>query len=112
MKCLLGVNRSVVVQQNSVAVLSCHAHGVPQPSVSWHRENNAALPTGEIQLGGNVLKIHNAKKEDRGTYFCLADNGVGKSAKRNVVVEVEFAPEIQGGGEAITILRLLHSDQR
>jgi neuronal growth regulator 1 len=37
---------------------------------------------------GNTLKIHTVKKEDRGTYFCVADNGVGKPAKRNIALEV------------------------
>ena len=36
------------------------------------------------------MKIHSVKKEDRGTYFCVADNGVGKPAKRNVALEVPF----------------------
>ncbi len=39
---------------------------------------------------GNTMKIHSVKKEDRGTYFCVADNGVGKPAKRNVALEVHF----------------------
>ena len=34
------------------------------------------------------MKIHSVKKEDRGTYFCVADNGVGKPAKRNVALAV------------------------
>jgi hypothetical protein len=38
---------------------------------------------------GNTLKIHTVKKEDRGTYFCVADNGVGKPAKRNIALEVQ-----------------------
>ena len=37
------------------------------------------------------MKIHSVKKEDRGTYFCVADNGVGKAAKRNVALEVREA---------------------
>ena len=53
------------------------------------------------QYRGNILKIHSVKKEDRGTYYCVADNGVGKSARRNVAVEVEFPPDIQGGGQVI-----------
>lgn len=90
--------RSVVVQENAPAELICHALGSPPPSVSWRRQNNAILPTGGIQYRGNVLKIHSVKKEDRGTYYCVADNGVGKPARRNVAVEVEFPPSIEGGG--------------
>ena len=73
--------RSVVVQENSPAELLCHAMGSPTPLVSWRPANNAILPTGGIQYRGNVLKIHSVKKEDRGTYYCVADNGVGKAAR-------------------------------
>ena len=41
---------------------------------------------------GNRFQIHSVKREDRGTYFCVADNGVGKAKKRHVALEVEFAP--------------------
>lgn len=34
------------------------------------------------------------KKEDRGTYYCVADNQVSKGDRRNVNLEVEFAPVI------------------
>lgn len=47
-----------------------------------------------INCRGNVLKIDVVKKEDRGTYYCVAENGVGRGARRNVAVEVEFAPVI------------------
>jgi len=90
--------RSVVVQENESAELICSASGSPTPSVSWRRQNNAILPTGGIQYRGNVLKIHSVKKEDRGTYYCVADNGIGKPAQRNVAVEVEFPPTVEGGG--------------
>ena len=86
--------RSVVVQEHAPAELLCHAHGSPRPSISWRRENNAILPTGGVLYRGNVLKIHSVKKEDRGTYYCVADNGVGKPARRNVAVEVEFPPSV------------------
>ena len=87
--------RSVVVQENSPAELLCHASGSPAPSVSWRRENNAVLPTGGIVYRGNVLKIHSVKKEDRGTYYCVADNGIGKVARRNVAVEVKQRSHFQ-----------------
>lgn len=43
---------------------------------------------------GNILKIASITKEDRGTYYCVAENGVGRGARRNIAVEVEFAPVI------------------
>ena len=38
--------------------------------------------------------IHSVKREDRGTYFCVADNGVGKAKKRHVALEVRIVPEL------------------
>lgn len=43
---------------------------------------------------GNVLSMHSINKEDRGTYYCFADNGVGKGDKRNINLEIEFSPVI------------------
>ena len=45
------------------------------------------------------MTINSVKKEDRGTYYCVADNGIGKPAQRNVAVEVEFPPSVEGGGQ-------------
>lgn len=41
-----------------------------------------------------MLKINSVRKEDRGTYYCVADNGVSKGDRRNINLEVEFAPVI------------------
>jgi neuronal growth regulator 1 len=43
---------------------------------------------------GKILKISQIRKEDRGTYYCVAENGVGKGARRNIAVKVEYAPVI------------------
>lgn len=64
--------------------LECYAGGFPIPKISWRRENNAILPTGSAIYKGNVLKIRQVKKEDRGTYYCVADNGLGKGARRKL----------------------------
>lgn len=45
-----------------------------------------------IIFRGNVLKIASVRKEDRGTYYCVAENGVSRGARKNIQVEVEFAP--------------------
>lgn len=65
----------------------------PRPSISWIREYNAIMPGGGHSFSGNILKISEVAKEDRGTYYCIAENIVGKD-KKNIDFEVEFAPII------------------
>ncbi|CAL8080651.1 unnamed protein product [Orchesella dallaii] len=86
--------RSLVVSEGQGITLECYASGFPLPRISWRRENDAILPTGGSIYRGNVLKINAVKKEDRGTYYCVAENSVGRGARRNIAVEVEFAPVI------------------
>jgi hypothetical protein len=86
--------QSVVASEGQSVKMECYAAGYPTPTIIWRRVNNAILPTGGSTYTGNVLKIVSVKKEDRGTYYCVADNGVSKGDKRNVNVEVEFAPVI------------------
>ncbi|XP_073965450.1 lachesin-like isoform X1 [Choristoneura fumiferana] len=86
--------RSLVASEGESAVMECYAGGFPPPKISWRRENNAILPTGGSIYRGNLLKIASVHKEDRGTYYCVAENGVGKGARRNINLEVEFAPVV------------------
>ncbi|GLG92915.1 Lachesin [Gryllus bimaculatus] len=86
--------RSLVVSEGQSVRLECYAGGYPPPRVSWRRENNAILPTGGSIYRGNILKIPSVSKKDRGTYYCVAENGVGRGARRNIAVEVEFSPII------------------
>ncbi|XP_008550693.1 lachesin [Microplitis demolitor] len=86
--------RAVVVSEGEPVQLECYAGGFPTPRIYWRRENNAILPTGGSVYRGNILKIASVRKEDRGTYYCVADNSVGRGARRNINVEVEFAPVI------------------
>nr|XP_022911528.1 lachesin [Onthophagus taurus] len=86
--------RSVIVSEGQSVELNCYASGYPTPKISWRRENNAILPTGGSIYRGNVLKIKRVRKEDRGTYYCVAENLVGKGTRRNMNVEVEFPPVV------------------
>uniref|UniRef100_A0AAG5D6L7 Ig-like domain-containing protein n=1 Tax=Anopheles atroparvus TaxID=41427 RepID=A0AAG5D6L7_ANOAO len=86
--------QSLVVSEGQPAQMECYASGYPVPQITWRRENNAILPTGGATYSGNVLNIHAVHKEDRGTYYCVADNGVSRGDRRNVNLEVEFAPVI------------------
>lgn len=62
--------------------------------ISWRRERHRLLPNNMAFYKGNILPIDNVKKEDRGTYYCVADNGVGSGSRRNIGVEVEFQPYV------------------
>ncbi|XP_050358593.1 lachesin [Nymphalis io] len=86
--------RSIVTSQGESAQMECYAGGFPPPKISWRRENNAILPTGGSIYRGNILKMNSVHKEDRGTYYCVAENGVGRGARRNINLEVEFAPVV------------------
>lgn len=87
-------SRGMIVGAGETFTLTCNATGVPTPKVSWRRENNGLLPTGGVVAKGNTITIYNATKDDRGIYYCIADNQVGKPAKRSVGVEIEFAPQV------------------
>ncbi|XP_022705561.1 lachesin-like [Varroa jacobsoni] len=86
--------RSIITSTGANASLECYADGFPPPRITWRRENNDLLPTGGAIYRGNVLSIFGVTKDDRGTYYCIADNRVGKGARRNVGVEVEFPPVV------------------
>ncbi|XP_022691274.1 lachesin-like isoform X2 [Varroa jacobsoni] len=87
--------RSIITSTGANATLECYAKGQPKPRITWRRENNNLLPTGGSIYRGNVLHIFNVSKDDRGTYYCIADNQVGRGARRNIGVEVEFAPFVR-----------------
>jgi len=86
--------RSIITSTGANASLECYADGYPLPRITWRREGNELLPTGGAIHRGNVIPIIRVTKDDRGTYYCIADNRVGKGARRNVGVEVEFAPVV------------------
>lgn len=39
--------QSLVVSEGKSVQMECYAGGYPHPTISWRRENNAILPTGE-----------------------------------------------------------------
>ncbi|XP_028967132.1 lachesin [Galendromus occidentalis] len=86
--------RSIITSTGKNATLECFARGQPKPRISWRRENNNLLPTGGSVYRGNVLHIFNVTKNDRGIYYCIAENQVGKGARKNIGVEVEFPPVV------------------
>lgn len=86
--------RSVITYVGANVVLQCYATGYPSPHISWRREQNELLPNNMAYYRGSKLNLMNVTKDMRGTYYCVADNGVNSGARRNIGVEVEFSPYI------------------
>lgn len=43
---------------------------------------------------GSILKINSVRMEDRGTYYCVADNGASMDDRRSINLQVELAPVV------------------
>ncbi|XP_020292615.1 lachesin-like [Pseudomyrmex gracilis] len=87
--------QSVLVAEDQSIQLECYASGYPSPTISWRRQNNKIFPSGNAIYNGNIVNLPVVTRESRGTYYCIADNGVGRGSKRNINVEVEFSPVIE-----------------
>ncbi|KAI7799480.1 hemicentin-1 isoform X1 [Triplophysa rosa] len=83
----------VSVVENTQALLSCVAEGVPQPTITWEKDGipitdttgeYTILPTGE-------LLIDAAQPEDSGSYTCVGTNFVGQDS-RTVDLSVHTHP--------------------
>lgn len=90
----IEVTPTPVVPEGNSAQLKCIVEGYPRPTIYWSRENDKILPKGGNSVASIEYKIDEVSKEDRGLYYCLADNGVGEPHRRSVNFEVEFGPSI------------------
>jgi len=84
----------IKVKEGDLVQLKCAADGYPRPDITWSRENGAILPMGGKTFKAHILTIKTVQKEDRGVYYCIANNNVDQGAQRSVTLQVEFAPVI------------------
>ena len=62
--------------------------GIPQPTVTWSREDGRPLTRSTEILEGGVLRILGVTEEEAGTYICQAENIVGMaSATASIQIE-------------------------
>lgn len=86
--------RAVITIEGMAVKLECYAGGYPASNISWRRDNNIVLPDGHAIHQGNILHINPVHKDHHGIYYCVAENGVGRGARRSIDVEVQFAPVV------------------
>ncbi|XP_064650190.1 hemicentin-1-like isoform X2 [Lineus longissimus] len=80
------------VNANGRIELECAAEGIPIPVVSWQK-NGTVVPSAPSINGRSRLKIEDARKEDGGTYVCVAMNPAG-SGKVIAAVFVKVPPRV------------------
>ncbi|XP_053952208.1 basement membrane-specific heparan sulfate proteoglycan core protein isoform X5 [Anastrepha ludens] len=66
--------------------ITCEATGSPYPNIKWTKVHEALADN--VQQTGNVLRIINARPENRGMYLCIAENVAG-SHESNTIIDVE-----------------------
>ena len=66
--------------------------GIPQPTVTWSREDGRPLTESTEILEGGVLRIIGVGEEEAGTYVCRAENIVGV-ASTTASIQIEDSEE-------------------
>ncbi|CAG9759272.1 unnamed protein product [Ceutorhynchus assimilis] len=82
--------------------LKCKAVGVPDPTVSWKRQDGRNIilrheggrEKAVKSFDGEVLTLTNVQRTDMGIYLCIAKNGVPPPISKRFEVVVHFHPLI------------------
>lgn len=72
------VNQTLPI--HSVAFLTCEASGNPKPVISWYKESTPVSASDRINMSNpSHIEIYNLKKDDSGSYTCVASSRGGKA---------------------------------
>ncbi|XP_073972758.1 lachesin-like isoform X1 [Rhodnius prolixus] len=89
---------SVVVRENQNVSLTCKAEGLPQPKLSWRREDGQPIGLGPknkvTTQEGEQLNLTRITRNEMGAYLCIASNSVPPSVSKRIILDVEFSPMI------------------
>ena len=76
---ILVISPNQTVNESNTLTLNCTAGGKPLPVITWTKVSNNNIVSFPLTITG---------KEDEGSYRCIADNGVGSPARKDVFVTV------------------------
>ncbi|EDO38077.1 predicted protein, partial [Nematostella vectensis] len=72
-----------VVREGKPLILTCVADGRPSPSYTWILDGQVI----QDSFNGTV-KVERARREDAGSYRCVANNSIGSQTSRSADVTV------------------------
>uniref|UniRef100_A0A1A9VWV6 Basement membrane-specific heparan sulfate proteoglycan core protein n=1 Tax=Glossina austeni TaxID=7395 RepID=A0A1A9VWV6_GLOAU len=100
---------NLIIQGHDFSI-TCEASGTPYPSIKWTKVHESL--GDNVQQTGSVLRIMNARPDNRGVYLCIAENSAGHDQASTVVdieprehptvdVEPKTPQTITAGGQAM-----------
>lgn len=102
-KFLISPHADVLARPGSTAILECPGVGNPVPKAVWSRPDATSIHNNRTAILDFGLRIVNLTKEDRGTFHCRLDNGIGPGLIHTVRLELQEAPSIvQGPQKTLT----------
>ncbi|RXG69659.1 Hemicentin-1 [Armadillidium vulgare] len=66
------------IEVGATGGLSCYGIGIPQPTITWHREGEDSLPPHFTQDKSGALRVNGMRIEDEGVYVCVLENQYGR----------------------------------
>ncbi|VTJ81530.1 Hypothetical predicted protein, partial [Marmota monax] len=100
---------SVVLNHNTT--IECQVKGTPFPVIHWFKDGKPLFlgdPNVEFLDRGQILRVKNARRSDKGRYQCVVSNAAGKQAK-DVKLNIYIPPTIKGGNVTTEVSALVNS---
>ncbi|KAM4747336.1 ADAMTS-like protein 3 [Rhinophrynus dorsalis] len=72
------VGDTVVTRKGVNVMLECPVKGLPRPKITWLKQE-FSLANNSLLLSNGSLLLTNISAENEGTYFCIAENALGKT---------------------------------
>ncbi|KAM0726318.1 Lachesin [Formica fusca] len=105
-----ATSSDMMVGEGGQVKLTCRARGVPEPRVSWRREDGRNIIIREPFPGstpnqkshaynmnefmGEELKLTKISRNEMGVYLCIASNGIPPAVSKRIYINVHFSPVI------------------